>query len=291
MLNRLFAVALLLLCVQCAFKNKDKVSKIPFPVNFDHSIFDETSTTIDNEWWPLPPGKQQTWEGTALEGGELVRRKVVFTVTDMTKEIAGVQCLIGWDTDYAIDELTESELLFIAQAKDGTFWLLGESVEHYFYAEDIDAHNHYDGTRVWMVGYLKDCKAGIYMPADPTKLGEPAYSQGFAPPPWDWDDWAVTYKTGQNFSGPTGSYSDVVSIREYEPRAIDNVSQLKSYARGVGCIKIEQLGDEGGDQETIDLTKNVMLSEEEMMKIRDIVREHESKANMYSVLPPAQRLK
>ena len=115
--------------------DKDKVSKIPFPVNFDHSIFDETSTTIDNEWWPLPPGKQQTWEGTALEGGELVRRKVVFTVTDMTKEIAGVQCLIGWDTDYANDELTESELLFIAQAKDGTVWHLGESVEHYFFAE------------------------------------------------------------------------------------------------------------------------------------------------------------
>ncbi len=269
----------------------DDEPKPPFPLNFDPDIFDETSTTIDNEWWPLPPGKQQTWEGTALEDGELVRRKVIFTVTDMTKEIAGVQCLIGWDTDYANDELTESELLFIAQAKDGTVWHLGESVEHYFYAEDIDTHGHYDGTRVWMVGYLKDCKAGIYMPADPTKLGEPPYSQGFAPHPWDWDDWAETYKTGQNMTVPTGSYSDVITIREYEPAAIavENVSQIKSYARGVGCIKIAQLGDEGGDQETIDLVKNVMLSEEEMVKIREIVREHESKAYMYSLTKPAEQ--
>jgi hypothetical protein len=62
----------------------DDEPKPPFPLNFDPNIFDETSTAIDNEWWPLPPGKQQTWEGTALEDGELVRRKVIFTVTEQS---------------------------------------------------------------------------------------------------------------------------------------------------------------------------------------------------------------
>ena len=95
----------------------NKVPEAPFPVNFDPDIFDETSTTIDNEWWPLPPGKQMTWEGTALDDeGEKIPRKVVFTVTDMTKEIAGVRTVVGWDRDFQDGELTESELIFLAQS-------------------------------------------------------------------------------------------------------------------------------------------------------------------------------
>src|SRR3990172_11026781 len=84
------------------------------PANFDPANFDSSSTIIDNEWWPLKPGTQMTWEGSAFEDDEKVRRKVVFTVTDMTKEIAGVRTLVGWDRDYVNDELTESELTFLA---------------------------------------------------------------------------------------------------------------------------------------------------------------------------------
>jgi hypothetical protein len=118
----------------------NKVPEAPFPVNFDPDIFDETSTTIDNEWWPLPPGKQMTWEGTALDDeGEKIPRKVVFTVTDMTKEIAGVRTVVGWDRDFQDGELTESELIFLAQSKDGAVWHLGESVEHFEDRPEINA--------------------------------------------------------------------------------------------------------------------------------------------------------
>src|SRR3712207_4345184 len=38
--------------------------------DYDPSRFDETSTTIDNEWWPLAPGTQFTWRGWTQEDEE-----------------------------------------------------------------------------------------------------------------------------------------------------------------------------------------------------------------------------
>jgi hypothetical protein len=277
----------LLLFPPVAAHAEHKVPEAPFPVNFDPAIFDETSVKIDNEWWPLPPGKQMTWEGTALDDeGEKIPRKVVFTVTDMTKMIAGVRTVVGWDRDFQDGELTESELIFLAQSKDGAVWHLGESVEHFEDRPEINAKEHYDGTRVWLVGYLKDCRAGIYMPAEP-KLGDAPYNQGFAPSPWDWDDWAQIYKVGLKFSTPVGDFSDVMAIREYEPAA-PGVSQLKFYARGVGSVGVGWEGEEDEEQEEMWLTKNVMLTPEELAKVRDAVRVHESRANMYSLTPPAE---
>lgn len=263
-----------------------RVPGVPYPVNFDPSIFDETSATIDNPWWPLPPGKQLTWEGTALdEDGETIARKVVFTVTDMTKEIAGVQTLVGWDRDYDEDDMvTESELIFLAQAKDGTVWHLGEAVEHYEFKEELGIRDHYDGTRVWMVGYLEGCKAGIYMPGKP-ELGM-TYNQGFAPHPWDWDDWAEIHQMGLELDTPVGKFTDVMAVREYEPLA-PGVSQLKYYAKGVGTVGVGWMGEKDEEREEMRLTKNVMLSPAEMAEVRNAVRGNEKRAYMYSLTEPA----
>ncbi len=278
-------MGILLLSAVVAYAG-DNVPKPPFPLNFDPGIFDKTSATIDNEWWPLKPGKQMTWEGSAFEGGEKIRRKVVFTVTDLTKEIAGVRTLVGWDRDYQNDELTESELIFLAQAKDGTVWHLGESVEHYENRPELKSKEHFDGTRIWLVGYLEGAKAGIYMPAVP-KLGSPPYSQGFAPHPWDWDDWGVVYQVGQKTCVPVDCYSDVLVIREWEPSDPD-VSQLKYYARGVGTVRIGWLGEEDEERETLELVKLVTLTPEALAEVRAAVLAHESRSYMYSLTPPAQ---
>jgi hypothetical protein len=48
------------------------------------------STHVDNRWFPLVPGTQMTWVGHALDDDERIERKVVFTVTDLVKEIDGV---------------------------------------------------------------------------------------------------------------------------------------------------------------------------------------------------------
>ena len=48
------------------------------------------STVINNIWMPMQPGTRWVHEGTALddEGNPIIRR-IEFTVTDLTKEIAG----------------------------------------------------------------------------------------------------------------------------------------------------------------------------------------------------------
>ena len=46
---------------------------------------------IDNRWFPLEPGKQTAFTGITEEDGETIPHHVTFTVTDLTKVIAGVR--------------------------------------------------------------------------------------------------------------------------------------------------------------------------------------------------------
>ena len=61
--------------------------------DFDHSNFDD-STTVDNTWFPLEPGAYSVFEGSAIDDGERISRRVVTTVTDLSKEIDGVQSVV-----------------------------------------------------------------------------------------------------------------------------------------------------------------------------------------------------
>ncbi|MGH2727086.1 MAG: hypothetical protein ACRDKS_08930, partial [Actinomycetota bacterium] len=166
-LVRTISTVLLLVSVAACSDKARTTAKIktpappPFATNVDPTIFDETSTTIDNPWWPLKPGMQLTWEGHAFDGDERVRRKLVFTVTDLTKEIAGVRTLVGWDRDFNNGILAESELIFLAQDKDGNVWHFGQ------YAELYNEEGQFDGGVAWLAGYVEGAKAGILMQANP----------------------------------------------------------------------------------------------------------------------------
>ncbi|MGH2539541.1 MAG: hypothetical protein ACRDGK_03380, partial [Actinomycetota bacterium] len=150
---------------------------------FDPANFDADSATVDNPWFPLEPGTRYVWEGRAFDDeGQRVERRVEFIVTDLTKVVGGVRAVVGWDRDFNDGSMEESELIFYAQDKDGNVWHLGEYVEHW-------AEKELDGGRAWVVGYPEGAKAGIAMYAEPA-AGTPQYSQGFAPPPWFWDDHA-----------------------------------------------------------------------------------------------------
>jgi hypothetical protein len=72
-------------------------------INFDHS------TTVDNKWFPLKPGAHSVFEGSAFDDGQRISRSVVTTVTDLSKEINGVNTVVVWERDYTEDELVEAE--------------------------------------------------------------------------------------------------------------------------------------------------------------------------------------
>jgi hypothetical protein len=96
------------------------------PANFTNS------TVIDNVWMPMQPGMRWVLEGTAVddEGNNLTRR-IDFTITDLTKEIAGVQTVVAWIIDYNDGEVIEREVAFYAQDNDGNVWYFGEHPEEF----------------------------------------------------------------------------------------------------------------------------------------------------------------
>ncbi len=92
----------------------------------------ERPTVIDNQWYPLKPGMKYIWDGYAVdEEGEEEPHSTVCVVTDLVKQIAGVDTVVCWERDFVDKEMEEAEIMFLAQDNHGNVWLLGEYPEEY----------------------------------------------------------------------------------------------------------------------------------------------------------------
>jgi hypothetical protein len=201
----------------------------------------------------------------------------VFTVTDLTKVVAGVRAVVGWDRDFSKGRLVETELIFLAQDNDGNVWHLGQ------YSETWE-EGQLAGATAFFAG-LHGAKAGIFMKANPRR-GAPAYSQGFAPPPLYWADSAKVYKEGQRTCVRVGCFNDVLVTDEwdrYEPEA----HQLKYYARGMGDIRTGWRGDDP-EKETLELVRKVQLNPKQLAKARKEALKLETRAYTYGRTPRAE---
>ena len=240
----------------------------------------DKSENINNVWWPLTPGMQWTFDGYVVEDGKKESHRLVFTVTDLVKVIDGVRSRVIYDSDFSKGKLVEQEIAYFAQDKTGNVWHLGQ------YREVME-DKIFVGGQIWVINNPPGAKAGIMMPANP-KLGDPSYSEGFAPPPFYWTDRGRVYQVGQKVKVPAGSYSDVLVIEEFDEEAPGNF-QLKYYAKGVGNIKVGSRGKKGAD-EKLELTKVKMLDEKELSVVREKAIEMEKRAGMFPVLPAMERI-
>jgi hypothetical protein len=215
--------------------------------DFKRAKFDKSSTHITNQWLPLKLGTQLTYKGSAIPEGEKtrVKRRVVSTVTDLSKWIDGVRTLVIWERDYTAGKLGESEIAFFAQDKAGNVWLLGEYPEEYENGKFADAPT-------WISGQ-KGAHAGIAMLANP-RLGTPDYAQGFAPPPVEFKDRARVYKKDQKTCVPVECYKHVLVIEEFE-QGVPGVFHLKYYAPKVGLVRVGWRGANEVEKETLALVK------------------------------------
>jgi hypothetical protein len=59
------------------------------------------------------------FEGSAIHDGQCISRRVVSTVTDLSKEINGVNTVVVWEGDYTEGEEVEAEL---AKARARSNW-------------------------------------------------------------------------------------------------------------------------------------------------------------------------
>lgn len=218
-------------------------------------------TIIDNKYMPLKPGMQFVFEGWAIDDEDKkVPRKVIDVITDLVKDINGIETVILWERDIVSGRLEESELAFRAQDDKGNVWHFGEVKEVY------DENGKLVGGKVWMQGRL-GAKAGIIMPAKPA-VGTPSVSQGFATGVYKWDDRGQVRKVSEKVKVPAGAYKDVVVIEEWSSgEKKKGAVQLKYYAPGVGYVKV---GFEGDDpvKETLELVKVSELTAKEMDEAR-----------------------
>jgi hypothetical protein len=242
------------------------------------------SAHIDNKWIPFTPGTQFVYEGSALtDGKDRQSRRVVTTVTDLTKVIGGVRVLVISEKDYTAGQLSEPELAFFAQDDAGNVWLFGEYPEEY-------ENGKFDKAPAWINGQ-KGARAGITMLADP-RVGTPAYAQGYSPPPVDFSDHAKVYKTAQQTCVPVDCYDNVLVTEEFNPDEPD-AYQLKYYAPGVGNVRVGWRGKKEEEKETLQLTDYRHLSPEALAKVRKDAMEMDQRAyersEAYQGTQPAKR--
>ena len=249
---------------------------------FDVSLFDENSINITNEWLPMEPGSQQIYRGSDIgDEGERIEHSLISTVTDLTKVISGVNCVVLMEQDYTEDDvLEEAELAFFAQDKEGNVWHFGQYVEHY--DEDF-----FQGGRIWIQGPVKGAAAGYYMPAKAeSHVGsDRSFSMGYAPAPFNWADRFFVHEHGVEVKTPSKTYTNCLATREYSHEE-PNAYQLKYYASGVGNVGIGFIGDDP-NAETMDLIESKQLSAEEMEEFRNEALKLEKRALVYGTMPKA----
>ncbi|MFZ0854045.1 MAG: hypothetical protein WAO08_33200 [Hyphomicrobiaceae bacterium] len=248
---------------------------------FDRNKFDR-STDIDNKWFPLKPGTQYVYKGSTQEEKKRLPHRVVFVVTDLAKVINGVKAIVVWELDYQAGNLVEQELVFFAQDKDGNVWHLGQLSETYDEKEFV-------GARAFLVG-TDGATAGIMMPAEP-RAGTPSYSQGYAPPPYNWTDRGRVDQVGQKTCVPTGCYNDILVIAETSNAEGPKAEQLKYYAPGMGLVRVGWRGKAEKLRETLELAEIVNLGPEALAKARAEALELEKRAYVYGRTPPAELMR
>jgi hypothetical protein len=246
--------------------------------DFDHRNF-ANPLEITNQWWPLQPGTELDYQGSAIDGDRRIRRRVVVTVSDLVKVVDGVPAVVLWERDYNNGELVEAELAFYAQDNDGNVWHLGQYPEEY---ED----GKVAATPAWITGQ-EGARAGLAMLANP--VPGPTYSQGWGPAV-DYTDRARVHQLGQETCVAAGCYKDVLVTDEFaldEPEA----RQLKYYAAGVGNVRVDWMGRDE-EKEVLSLATHVRLDAGAMAEARGQIRALDRNAyklsEAYAATPPVE---
>jgi hypothetical protein len=237
-------------------------------------------TTVDNAYFPLIPWQRRTFTGAATIDGERLSRKVVLTITDLTKEISGVKSVVAYEVDYTDGVLGEAEIVLWAQDDDGVVWRMGE------YPEVVEEGKLVE-TPVW-IHALDDALAGIAMQADP-QVGTPSYAQGWGPKV-GWNDRGRVFEVGSKTCVRAGCYEDVLVIDEFNPDEPD-AHQLKYFAKGVGGVRVGWAGTLEEEREVLELLKLETLSVAAQGRVRAQVlaqdtRGYKTSPDVYGKTPP-----
>ena len=195
--------------------------------------------TITNPYLPLRPGTRWVYEGQTEDGPE---RKVV-EVTDETRVVMGVTCLVVRDTVTLDGQLHEDTVDWFAQDREGTVWNFGEATRK------RRAGGSFTPAGSWEAG-RDGAQPGIVMPAHPAPGGP--YRQEYLP--GEAEDMARVLTVDEALRVRFGFFQGVLVTRDWSP--LDpGVAEHKHYAPGIGLIREEAVEGESYRVDLVDLTK------------------------------------
>ncbi|MEU4166405.1 hypothetical protein AB0F46_05905 [Streptomyces sp. NPDC026665] len=180
------------------------------------------SATVDNPWFPLPPGRTLVYSG--VKDGERTTDHV--TVTHETEKIIGIPCRVVEDRLYSGRTLRETTRDYYAQDAAGNVWYFGEDTA------ELDAHGNMLSTEgTWRAG-RDGARPGVFLPAHPVPGagGQQEYYPGHA------EDRFQVLDLTSRVSVPYKTFTGALRTREWtalEPGVVDN----KYYAEGIGMVK------------------------------------------------------
>ena len=192
--------------------------------------------TIDNPFLPFKPGTSWVYDG--VRDGQSLHDELV--VTNGTKKIQGVTCVVVTDVATHEGKLVEKTEDWYAQDAAGNVWYFGEATATYDAAGNVEST---DGS--WEAG-VDGAVAGIVMPASP-KVTDSFRQEFYAGQAEDMF-WVVSLD--EKVDVPAGSYSSAIQTFEWtrlEPEVVD----AKFYAEGIGMVREVALA---GSEEHVELT-------------------------------------
>ena len=175
---------------------------------------------VNNTYFPIAPGTRWVYETKTGDGTE----RDVVEVTNGTKLVMGVTCVVIRDTASVGGTVVEDTSDWYAQDVRGNVWYFGEDSKEYEGGQVV-------GTAGSWEGGVGGAKPGIIMLADP-EVGlsyHQEYKKGEA------EDMAQVLNLDATATVPYGSYGHVLQTKEWTPLE-PKVAENKYYAPGVGCV-------------------------------------------------------
>ena len=188
---------------------------------------------INNQYFTLTPGTTFIYETKTKDGTEHVE----FNVTNETKEILGVRCVVVRDTVTFNGELVEDTFDWFAQDKDGNVWYFGEEAKQYAGGDLVGIEGS------WKAG-VDDAQPGIVMKAGPQvkNLYRQEFALGVA------EDMGKVLSLNGAAIVPYGTFNNCLVTKDFSPLEPD-VIENKYYAPNVGLVLT--VNPETGDREEL----------------------------------------
>ena len=194
-------------------QSDDKSWRTEFPVEKG-----ELSATGRSAYFILEPGYVLTLEG----GGE----RLIITVLDETKTIAGVETRVIEERETKVGQLVEISRNYFAISK--------RTSDVYYFGEEVDIYENgkvVDHEGAWLAG-VKSAKFGLVMPGQPVLKAK--YYQEIAPGVAM--DRSEVVSLVETIRTPAGEFKNCLKTAETTPLE-PGVTEFKYYARGVGLVQ------------------------------------------------------